>query len=99
MAEWTIDITSAPSALDQVDVDQAVEQVAIGLEASPSALGPAVSANTATGTISATYQVEAESDADAMHIAHELFTQALLFAGVNPSIGAYEQRPADPGSA
>ena len=90
MPEWTIEISSAAPA---EDVEEAVERVAVSLEAS-AALGPSISGNLVDGTVSATYQVEADDRAAALHAGGELFLEALLLAGIDPSIGTCEVRPA-----
>jgi hypothetical protein len=100
MAEWTIDITSEPGALpadrDPADV---LEQLAEAIEANPFALGPSVSANTAAGTVSGVFQVEARSFFDAMRFGQAAWLAAQERAGITPTIGTYEQRPASPESA
>ena len=78
--EWTLSIETFGGATDSAD---ALERFADRLEQSGIARGPAASLNTREGVLSATFQVEASTEAQAADRAVNAFADALAAADVH----------------
>lgn len=79
MTEWTVTIDSPEGTTHDVD---ALERLHDALDAAGMFLGAAASLNMKTGVLSATFQLEADSEGDAVGAAVVGFTFALHKSGI-----------------
>lgn len=79
MKDWTVTVESAAGVAASAAV---LEQVALVMDRDERAIDPALSVNTKTGVISATFRVDADNPEKATATALSAFAEALIEVGL-----------------